>query len=350
MTNNNIKQFIFFDTETTGLNFENQTLDTVSSNDSMWELSLSKVDFDMTTNTFVNLDNNQNQTILCKLPRESFSPDIIRICHIDNEKMNQIQQSSPFSDIAKEIHDFIGDNILIAYNGVFDYKVLNSEFLKVGLPPLTNKLIDPMLWVISNTLTSQDIKLNTSLMQYKHLFKENDRLATAFCFLTGHRMEDVEDKAHAADFDVDMLKEIFKVMIKTEGVNTKNFILSKKDLDYIAETDFTTFKVKKDSDLVSFTNKHFIAKDALYRKFPKITQCENDNMAELWTINKNKFFYKSTPNSPLKSSWLNSCIKIPQTDIFVEGKGFPWNVITPLNFIERRAEIRANAKVQKMKI
>lgn len=345
MTNNNIKQLIFFDTETTGLNFENQTTETAPLNDSMWEISLSKVDFDFSTNTFVNSETTQNNTLLCKLPRESFSPDIIRICHIDNNKMNEIQNSSPFLDSAQKIRDFIGNNILVAYNGIFDYKVLNSEFLKVGLPELTNKLIDPMLWVISHTLTSQDSRLNTSLAQYKHLFKENDRLATAFCHLAGHRMEDVEDKAHAASFDVDMLKEIFEKMVKTEGSNIKKFLFANKELKYLSEVDNTTFKVKKDSDLVNFTKTHFVAKDFLWRKFPQITQLEDDSMSELWTIDKSKFFYKS------KSTWLNSCIKIPHTDdIFIEGKGFPWNVIVTLNFIERRAEIQEKQKTKKVKI
>ena len=49
----------------------------------------------------------------------------------------------PFEDVAAEFLEFIGSDVLVAHNAMFDVRFLNSEFARIGAPPiLTDRVVD----------------------------------------------------------------------------------------------------------------------------------------------------------------------------------------------------------------
>jgi DNA polymerase-3 subunit epsilon len=49
-----------------------------------------------------------------------------------------------FSEIAQEFLDFIRDDTIIAHNAPFDVRMLDAEFQRIGLPGLSNPVIDTL--------------------------------------------------------------------------------------------------------------------------------------------------------------------------------------------------------------
>ena len=65
----------------------------------------------------------------CRIPKESS-----RIHGITNK---DVADKSPYSDMAQEMRDFIGDLPIIAHNVSFDKNFLNSEFKRAGVKTLS---------------------------------------------------------------------------------------------------------------------------------------------------------------------------------------------------------------------
>ena len=69
-------------------------------------------------------------------------PDFItRLTTIRNE---DVEDSAVFADIAQDVLDFIGDDVLIGHNVGFDIGFINAELDRVDLPVLMNERIDTM--------------------------------------------------------------------------------------------------------------------------------------------------------------------------------------------------------------
>jgi DNA polymerase-3 subunit epsilon len=58
--------------------------------------------------------------------------------------LDRLQNEPKFSEIAPALLEFIGDAELIIHNAPFDMGFLNAELARIGLPPLTNKVIDTL--------------------------------------------------------------------------------------------------------------------------------------------------------------------------------------------------------------
>lgn len=94
----------------------------------------------------------------------------------------------------KQILDFIKDDVLVAHNGInFDYSFINTKLEQYGLAPLKNCIIDTM--VISRAL-NPEYKSNT----LEYICKKN------------HIMYD-RISAHRADYDADVLTEVWAVFV-----------------------------------------------------------------------------------------------------------------------------------------
>lgn len=61
---------------------------------------------------------------------------------ITNDK---VANAPLFKDIVQELLDFFGDSPLVAHNAEFDYSFMNKELERVGLPPLTNPMVDTLV-------------------------------------------------------------------------------------------------------------------------------------------------------------------------------------------------------------
>jgi DNA polymerase III subunit epsilon len=53
-----------------------------------------------------------------------------------------LQQHPPFDQIAEEFLAFIGNSTLVIHNAKFDLSFLNAELQRLGVPPLTNTIVD----------------------------------------------------------------------------------------------------------------------------------------------------------------------------------------------------------------
>ena len=66
-------------------------------------------------------------------PKRPMSPEAIEITGLTDEFL----AGKPlFEEIARDFADFISDDLLVIHNAPFDVKFINSEFQRVGLPPL----------------------------------------------------------------------------------------------------------------------------------------------------------------------------------------------------------------------
>lgn len=120
---NTLTQFVAFDLETTGLDFDH---------DSIIEIAMIK---------FIDgkLGESYTKTISPQVEVRDF---ILKLTGLDQK---EIESSSPFSYHATEIEDFIGDLPLVAHNSRFDIHFLNKELRKAGRPGLDNPVIDSLL-------------------------------------------------------------------------------------------------------------------------------------------------------------------------------------------------------------
>lgn len=340
---NNIKTFVFFDTETTGLEFSNKTPETVNQNCFVWELSVLRVDYDLDKNEIVNPENSQSKTFTFKTPSSAFSPKAIEVCRLNSDKMKMIENSPTFKSCVPQIKELFKDAVVVAYNGLtFDIDAMNSEFLKVGEAPLDNILIDPYLWVVENTLTSQDKRLSGDLMQYAINFKDDNKLATTYCKLTNTPMTGVEDQAHGANFDVQMLLAIFHKMVEDRADNVNKYALQPEEVKVVKESPFTLFRVNRDKPTVVLTKNNLTSKDALWKKFPTVIKHPLLNAnEEFWKIDKAKFLW--TPSGsvlPIETALKTSILLPNNNSVAVEGKPMFYSTLSALNFVNRRRELK----------
>ncbi|MBP5301498.1 MAG: PolC-type DNA polymerase III [Bacilli bacterium] len=112
---------------------------------------------------------------------------IVNLTRINNEILAKKQI---FKDVWSKIKNFIGDSILVTHNAIFDISFLNHELKMIGLPNISNPIIDTL--TISRYLFS-DAKLH-------NLEALSNRLKI-----------DIYDikKAHRADFDAEILGHIW---------------------------------------------------------------------------------------------------------------------------------------------
>lgn len=116
--------FTVFDTETTGLQPKQNRI-----------IELGAIQFDYRGiisrfNTLIN-------------PGVRVPPEVTQVNNITNAMLNgQPQPENVFFDFL----DYIQDTIVIAHNASFDISFLNEELQRILLPPLSNKIIDTLVF------------------------------------------------------------------------------------------------------------------------------------------------------------------------------------------------------------
>ena len=103
-------------------------------------------------------------------------------------------KGKPTIDVAiHEIKEFIGDAILVSHNAEFDVGFLDAAYKANGLGPVTNPVIDTL-----------------SLSRYLFPTSRNHRLGT---LCRNMEVNYDEDKAHRADYDAEVLLEVWMAML-----------------------------------------------------------------------------------------------------------------------------------------
>ncbi|AEG72455.1 DNA polymerase III, alpha subunit, Gram-positive type (fragment) [Mycoplasma haemofelis str. Langford 1] len=152
-------------------------------------------------------------------------PPFIRIFtpHITDELL--AREGKDLDVVIKEVKDFTKGSILVAHNGVtFDLLFLKAACIKYGLKPLSNPIIDTL-------------RLSRSTFP-------NERYHTLGDVCRRMQVNYDEDRAHSADYDVDVLWQVFwnfAVGLKKIGVNLED------GLQEANEAIFNMFKKTKSS-------------------------------------------------------------------------------------------------------
>ena len=125
--------------------------------------------------------------------------------NLTNIKDSDIESARTFEECKDEILDFIKGRVLVAHNASFDYNFLNAELDRLGLPKLTNPVIDTLDLSRSLFKTRRAYRLGNMARQYGVSYDE--------------------EVAHRANYDAEVLAQIFNLMLKDlakNGVNTLN--------------------------------------------------------------------------------------------------------------------------------
>ena len=164
-------KYVAFDLETTGLSCKHNRI---------IEFGAVKVEHGIVTSSLDILINPE-----CVIPEK-----ITSITDITNEMVKDqptIEQAMP------RILEFLSDAILVTHNARFDVSFLQENLKRMGMPPLTNPIID-------------------TLALSRYLFPEAGRHTLgALC----RNMEVVydEESAHRADYDASVLNDVWQPMI-----------------------------------------------------------------------------------------------------------------------------------------
>lgn len=164
--------YVVFDIETSGLNNEFDDLIEFAGLKVKNDQILDQIDF------FIK-------------PTQPISSYISQKTHITNEILNE--QGKPIKESLKIIRDWIQDCVLIAHNGInFDYRFLNKKFIQNHMEPVNNPIIDTMQ--VSRLVNPDLAKHNLGVIAHTYHFEYNDAIA------------------HRANFDTDVLYQVWKVM------------------------------------------------------------------------------------------------------------------------------------------
>ena len=137
----------------------------------------------------------KTKDILIK-PPVSLSTKIKNLTHILE---SDLQSAKSFSECAKEILDFIGDRVLVAHNAHFDYGLLNEELIRNGFEPLNNVVVDTL-------------DLSRTLFKDRRAFRLGN-------MCRAYNIPYDENIAHRANYDADVLAQVFSFMLKDLAKN-----------------------------------------------------------------------------------------------------------------------------------
>jgi len=125
-----------------------------------------------------------------------------KLTHISQE---DVDNARTFAQCKDELLDFIKDRVLVAHNAAFDFGFLNSELQRLGLPALSNPVIDTLDLSRSLFKTRKAYRLGNICRAYNVIYDE--------------------EVAHRANYDADVLAQVFNLMMKDcakENVLTLN--------------------------------------------------------------------------------------------------------------------------------
>ena len=123
---------------------------------------------------------------------------------LTNITEDHLKDAKLFAECVDEILDFIGDSTLVAHNASFDYGFLNAELERIGRKPLMNPVVDT-LDLARSMMDRKGYRLGHLARQYGITYDE--------------------DVAHRADYDAEVLAQVFMYML-----NNLKHIKTLKDL------------------------------------------------------------------------------------------------------------------------
>ncbi len=180
-------------------------------------------------------------------PPVSLSLNIKNLTHISE---SDLRNAGSFSEVKKEILDFIKGRVLVAHNAAFDFGFLNSELERINEPPLTNAVIDTL-------------DLSRSLLKNRRAYRLGN-------MCRAYNIPYDEEVAHRANYDADVLGQVFSFMLKDlnkNGVMTLNDLKNFQDKDaFVKNRAFHTTVLCKNEEglkdlfkLVSVSNTETLA-------------------------------------------------------------------------------------------
>ncbi len=139
-------------------------------------------------------------------PEMPIPPKITEITDITNE---MVMGQPTIAEVMPKLLQFIGDAILVTHNAEFDTSFMQESLARLGLPLLTNPVVD-------------------SLWLSRYLFPESSRHSLgALCRTL--EIEYREDEAHRADYDAEVLNNAWQAMI--ERLSRANPNITHSDLE-----------------------------------------------------------------------------------------------------------------------
>lgn len=172
------------------------------------------------------------------------------ISELTNISEDNLKEARTFKEAYQEILDFIGDRILVAHNASFDYGFLNEELARIGLEPLKNPVIDTLDFARSLFKNRRSYRLGNIAKLYSVGYDEA--------------------VAHRADYDAEVLSQVFNLMLKDAK---KNGIETLEDLSNFQNDDAFVKKMAYHTNVICKN------KDGLKDLFKLVSISNTDTIA-----------------------------------------------------------------------
>ncbi|MDH6366967.1 MULTISPECIES: PolC-type DNA polymerase III [unclassified Breznakia] len=141
------------------------------------------------------------QIIENNMPKETMQmfikppvPISAKITDLTNISNQEVENAKSIEEAMDDILDFIGDSILVAHNAGFDYGFMNEALVRMGKEKLTNPVIDTLDLAKALLTESKRFALGNVARHYKITYDA--------------------DVAHRADYDAQVLAEVFLRMLQ----------------------------------------------------------------------------------------------------------------------------------------
>lgn len=187
-------------------------------------------------------------------PNHKLSKKISDITHIYE---SDLENACSQEDGLKKILEFIGNDILVAHNGIdFDFNFINTKLNQYNLPQLQNCLIDTLY--ISRSI-NEGFKSHSLEVISKKL-----------------KLSYESDSAHRADYDAKLLSEVWIEFIK---------VLSEKNCTNINQiNDLIQNKQLRSATRGNFVNVYVKNQDGMRDIYKLVSLSHTDNFASRPTI------------------------------------------------------------------
>lgn len=166
--------------------------------------------------------------------KQMFIKPPVEIPEFIQEKTNisndHVKDAKTFAEACDELLAWIGDGILVAHNASFDYGFLNEELRRIDRPLLHNPVIDTLDFARAIHSDRRAYRLGNIARLYKITYDE--------------------EVAHRADYDANVLADVFLCMIKDAKNNGAKTI---NDLQKM-QSDKSFAKVRKSHVVVMAKN------------------------------------------------------------------------------------------------
>ena len=124
-------------------------------------------------------------------PPVSIPPFIANKTNITND---MVKDARPFSEVCDELIEWMGDAVLVAHNASFDYNFFNEELRRIGKAPLKNTTIDTL-------------DMSRAILKDRKAYRLGN-------IARNYHIAYDEEVAHRADYDAEVLADVFLCLLK----------------------------------------------------------------------------------------------------------------------------------------